>query len=75
MLPLFISFVFCYLSPLTKRREKSEKLMTSKPMSNIDEQYEVEVDYKGKPWHVLIPIAIFAVSVAGMIFIGMIHIQ
>lgn len=44
-------------------------------MSNIDEQYEVEVDYKGKPWHVLIPIAIFAVSVAGMIFIGMIHIQ
>lgn len=47
-------------------------------MSRIDEQYdEVEVDYsyKGKAWHVLIPIAIFAVSVAGMIFIGMTNIQ
>lgn len=45
--------------------------------AKIDEQYETEVDYgyKGKPWNVLIPIAIFAVSVVAMIFIGMTNIQ
>lgn len=43
-------------------------------VANIDEQYETEVDYsyKGKPWNILIPIAIFIISAVVLVALGLV---